>query len=130
MPIQVWSAKLLIFGRVSKKYLQTLDGEAANISDFADFAGSEQIDVAPTAVVVVTEGDAVMKLQDWTVAFPNWKIDGVAGVKDMSGGGDVDWLCHPEYKRSLIFALILEQQKLLIFLWSLIFQYFSLILRI
>lgn len=48
----------------SKENFETLDGEDANISDFADFAGGEQLDVAPTAVVVVTEGDAVVELQD------------------------------------------------------------------
>jgi len=56
-------AKLLIFGEVhngSKENFERVDGEDANISDFADFAGDEQLDVAPTAVVVVTEGDAVV----------------------------------------------------------------------
>ena len=69
---------------------ETLDGEDANISDFADFAGGEQLDVAPTAVVVVTEGDAVVKLQDRAVRFPYRNVDGVATIQYMASGRDVD----------------------------------------
>ena len=56
------TAKLRIFSGLSKKYLKTLDGEDADVAYAADFAGGEQLDVAPTAVVVVTEGDAVVKM--------------------------------------------------------------------
>lgn len=48
----------------SKENFEGIDGENANIAYAADFAGGEEFDVAPTAVVVVTEGDAVVKLQD------------------------------------------------------------------
>ena len=38
--------------------------ESRNIADAAYLAGGKEFDVAPTAVIVVTEGDAVVELQD------------------------------------------------------------------
>ena len=79
----------MIFGGLSKKYLQTLNGEDANISDFAYFAGGEELDVAPTAVVVVAERDAIMQVKYFAVCFPNGNIHRVAAVKHGASGGNV-----------------------------------------
>lgn len=55
---------MLILGGLSKKNFERIDGEDANIADAAYLAGGKEFDVAPTAVIVVTEGDAVVELQD------------------------------------------------------------------
>ncbi|MBD5424584.1 MAG: hypothetical protein HDR45_00100 [Bacteroides sp.] len=74
-------AKLNIFSDISKEYLAIIDFEDAAVADFATFAGGKQLDVAPTSVKIVSQGDTITEFEDRAVGFPYGNIDRVAAVK-------------------------------------------------
>ena len=79
--VQLHIAKLRIIREVSKEYFKVIDFEDAAVADFATFAGGKQLDVAPTSVKIVSQGDTVSEFEDGAIRLPNGYIDGVAGVE-------------------------------------------------
>ena len=77
-------AKLLIFGELSKKYLQSVNAEDAAVADAAELARGEQLDVSPTSVKGISQGYDVAEFEDRAVAAPYGEVDGVAGVEHCS----------------------------------------------
>ena len=57
----------MLFNGISKKNLQTINAEDATVADFAALAGGEQLHVAPTAVKIVAERDAIWEVEDFSV---------------------------------------------------------------
>lgn len=80
------STKLNIFNDISKKYLAIVDAEDTAIADFATFAGGKQLDVAPTSVKIVSQGDTVTEFENRAVGLPNGNIDRVAAVEHSASG--------------------------------------------
>ena len=66
---------------LSKKYFKVIDFEDAAVADFATFAGGKQLDVAPTSVKIVSQGDTISEFEDRAVGFPYRNIDRVAAVE-------------------------------------------------
>ena len=60
-------AKLLIFGELSKKYLQSVNAEDAAVADAAALARGEQLDVSPTSVKGISQGYDVAEFEDRAV---------------------------------------------------------------
>lgn len=77
-----------------KENFDAVYAEDAAVADSAAFAGGQYLDIAPTAVEVVAQGDAVMRLQDRAVGFPHGNIDRVAAVEHCSCGGYMDRASH------------------------------------
>lgn len=73
-------AKLLIFGELSKKYLQSVNAEDAAVAQTAALAGGKDFDVSPTTVKGISQGYDVAEFEDRAVAAPYGEVDGVAGV--------------------------------------------------
>ena len=83
------TAKLRIICDISKEYFKVIDLEDAAVADFTTFAGGKQLDVAPTSVKIVSQGDTVSEFEDRAVGFPNGDIHRVAAVKHSASGGNV-----------------------------------------
>ena len=77
-------ANLRIFSEVSKEYLAIVYSEDATVADFATFAGGKQLDVAPTSIKIISQGDTISEFKNRAVAFPYGYIDGVAAVEHCS----------------------------------------------
>lgn len=60
------NTKLVIFSEVSKKYFKVVDAEDTAVAYFAALAGGKQLDIAPAAVEVVSQGDTVSEFEDFT----------------------------------------------------------------
>ena len=84
----------MLFNGISKKNLQTINAEDATVADFAALAGGEQLHVAPTAVKIVAQGDAVLKVEDFAVGLPYVEVYGVAAVEHGSCRVYVDGVWH------------------------------------
>lgn len=89
-------ANIIIFSEISKEYFKVIDFEDAAVADFSTFAGGKQLDVAPTSVKIVSQGDTISEFQDRAVGFPNGNIDRVAGVEHRASGGYVYRASHQE----------------------------------
>ena len=89
-------AKLRIIRELSKEYFKVIDFEDAAVADFATFAGGKYLDVAPTSVKIVSQGDTVTEFEDRAVGFPYGNIDWVAAVEHRASGGYVYRASHQE----------------------------------
>ena len=74
---------------VSKEYFKVIDFEDTAVADFATFAGGKQLDVAPAAVEIVSQGDTISEFEDRAVGFPYGNIHRVAAVKHSASRGNV-----------------------------------------
>lgn len=83
------TAKLHIFSGISKKYLAIVYAEDAAVANLAALAGGKQLDVAPTSVKIVSQGDTVSEFEYRAVGFPNGDIHRGAAVKHSASGGNV-----------------------------------------
>ena len=52
---------------ISQEYFKVVDFEDTAVADFATFAGGKQLDVAPTSVKIVSQGDTVSEFEDRAV---------------------------------------------------------------
>ena len=75
------TAKLRIIRELSKEYFKFVDFEDAAVADFATFAGGKQLDIAPTSVKIVSQGNTISQFEYRAVGFPHGNIDRVAGVE-------------------------------------------------
>ena len=53
-----------------QKYFQVVDAEDAAVADAAAFAGGQYLDIAPAAVKIVAERDAILQVEDRAVGLP------------------------------------------------------------
>ncbi|MBD5253223.1 MAG: hypothetical protein HDS51_03225 [Barnesiella sp.] len=67
-------AKLRIIRELSKVYFKVIDFEDAAVAAFATFAGRKQLDVAPTSVKIVSQGDTITEFENRAIRFPHKKI--------------------------------------------------------
>ena len=72
-----------------KKYFAVVDAEDTTVTDFATFAGGKQLDVAPTSVKFVSQGDTISEFEYFAVGFPYGNIHRVTAVKHSASGGNV-----------------------------------------
>ena len=79
-------ANIIIPSEISKEYFKVVDFEDAAVADFTTFVGGKQLDVAPTSVKIVSQGDTISEFQDRAVGFPYGNIDRVAGVEHRASG--------------------------------------------
>ena len=68
--------------------------EDADVAYAAHLSRCEKFDVAPTAIVVVSQRYDVMEVQDRAVGFPYGKVNGVAAVKHLASCGDMNGASH------------------------------------
>lgn len=72
-----------------KGILQGHDLEDAAVAYLSALAGGKQLDVAPTSVKIVSQGDTVSEFEDRAVGFPHGNIHRGAAVKHSASGGNV-----------------------------------------
>lgn len=54
-----------------QKYLHIIYAEDASVADSASFARGQQLDISPTAIKVVTCGDAISEFEYAPIRLPN-----------------------------------------------------------
>ena len=69
------------YENISQECFKVVDFEDTAVADFATFAGGKQLDVAPTSVKIVSQGDTVSEFEDAPIRLPHGYIDRVAGVE-------------------------------------------------
>ena len=82
--------KLRIFNDISKKNFKFIDFEDTAVANFATFAGGKQLDIAPTSVKIVSQGDTITEFEYFAVGFPNGNIHRVAAVKHSASRGNMN----------------------------------------
>lgn len=80
------SAKIRIIREISKKYLQVVDAEDAAVADFAALAGGQYLDIAPAAIKIVSQRDAILQVENRAVRLPYMEVDRVTGVEHGASG--------------------------------------------
>ena len=59
------NTKVRIFSDISKEYFKVVDAEDAAVADTAALAGGKQLDVAPAAVEIVSQGDTISQFENF-----------------------------------------------------------------
>lgn len=65
------SAKLLIFGEVSKEYFAVVDAEDAAVANLAALAGGKYFYIPPTSVKIVSQGDTISEFEYAPIRLPH-----------------------------------------------------------
>ena len=81
---------IIISSDISNEYFKVIDFEDAAVANFATFAGGKQLDIAPTSVKIVSQGDTVSEFEYFAVGFPNGNIHRVAAVKHSASRGNMN----------------------------------------
>lgn len=94
--MSIYCPKLLISCEVSKENLAVVDAEDAAVADAATFAGGQYLDIAPAAIKIVSQRDAILQVENRAVRLPYMEVDRVAGVEHRASGGYVYRASHCE----------------------------------
>ena len=88
-------AKLRIFSEICvtiwlQKYFKVIEFEDIAVADFATLAGGKYLNVPPTSVKIVSQGDTISEFEYFAVCFPNGNIHRVAAIKHSASGSNMN----------------------------------------